>query len=141
VPNGIPLNQGVTQTPVQPIPAPLTTATVQPSAGTTIAANLVAPAGNATKAPSPLISTATATVPSAAAETPAVRALRAGWMKKKKQVFAGKQHKPDSEDPSTVNHLNWYEATNFTRPYPGETKVLPASAFNKKAPATKDDDD
>ncbi len=62
-------------------------------------------------------------------------------MKKKAQVFAGKQHIPDSEDPSTVNHLDWYESTNFVVPYPGEKKVLPASAFNKKAPKGDGDDD
>jgi YVTN family beta-propeller protein len=116
VPNGIPLNQGVTQTPAQPIPAPKTTAALQPAVGT--AAPAVAPA----------------------AQSPAVQALRAGWMKKKAQIFAGKQHIPDSEDSDTVNHFDWYESTNFTLPYPGETKVLPASAFKKKAPTTKDDD-
>jgi hypothetical protein len=62
-------------------------------------------------------------------------------MKKKSQIFAGKQHTPDSEDPNTVNHLDWYEATGFTRPYPGEKKVLPASAFKKAASTKVDDDD
>ncbi|HZD50935.1 MAG TPA: bifunctional YncE family protein/alkaline phosphatase family protein [Silvibacterium sp.] len=75
-------------------------------------------------------------------ESPAVKTLRVGWMKKKAQVFAGKHTKPDSEDPDTVNHLNWYEATGFTRPYPGEKTVRPASDFkNRKAPATADLDD
>jgi len=77
----------------------------------------------------------------AAADTPAVKALRAGWMKKKTQVFAGKYHIPDSEDSDTVNHLNWYEATGFTRPYPGEKKVLPASHFKRRAPDAKADAD
>ncbi len=75
-------------------------------------------------------------------ESPAVKALRVGWMKKKQQIFAGKHTKPDSEDPDTVNHLTWYEATGFTRPYPGEAKVRPASDFNnRKAPAHEDLDD
>jgi YVTN family beta-propeller protein len=75
-------------------------------------------------------------------ESPAVKALRVGWMKKKQQIFAGKHTKPDSEDPDTVNHLVWYEATGFTRPYPGEAKVRPASEFkNRKAPTTADLDD
>ena len=121
VANGIPLNQGVTQTPVQPIPAPKVTAAVASVASTPVLAQ-------------------TNSAQIAAASTPAVKALRAGWMKKKAQVFAGKQHVPDSEDPDTVNHLDWYESTNFTRPYPGETKVRPASDFNKKAPTTTDDD-
>jgi YVTN family beta-propeller protein len=74
-------------------------------------------------------------------ESRAVRALRAGWMKKKAQIFAGKQHTPDAEDPDIVNHLTWYEATGFTRPYPGESKVLPARAFKNAGPARADDDD
>ena len=73
-------------------------------------------------------------------DSSAVKVLRAGWLKKKKQIFSGKYNKPDSEDIETVNHLTWYEATGFTRPYPGETKVLPASYFkNRKAPATSTD--
>lgn len=75
-------------------------------------------------------------------ESSAVKALRVGWMRKKAQVFAGKHNKPDSEDPDTVNHLNWYEATGFIRPYPGEVKVRPASDFrNRKAPAGDKDED
>ncbi len=105
VANGIPLNQGVKQTPAQPIP------------------------------PSKFAAQAKAV------DSPAVKALRAGWMKKKSQVFAGKQHIPDSQDPATVNHLDWYEATNFRTPYPGEKKVLPASAFKKAGRITADLDD
>ena len=55
--------------------------------------------------------------------------LRAAWLETKRQIFAGKYTKPDSEDPNIVNHLNWYMATGFARPYPGEKKVLPPSAF------------
>ncbi len=75
------------------------------------------------------------------AESAAVKALRAGWMKKKTEIFAGKYSKPDSEDPDTVNHLIWYESTNYTRPFPGEKKVRPASDFNNAAPVKADDDD
>jgi YVTN family beta-propeller protein len=74
-------------------------------------------------------------------ESPAVRALRAGWMAKKAEIFAGNYHRPDVEDSDTVGHLNWYEATGFTRPYPGESKVRPASDFNRAAPTKADDDD
>ena len=107
VPNEVPLNQNVTQTPTQPIPAVSAAVKAQPT-GT---------------------------------ESPAVKALRAGWMKKKAEIFAGKQHIPDSEDPDTVNHLNWYEATGFTRPYPGEKKVRPPSDFNRPASTADMDDD
>ncbi len=73
--------------------------------------------------------------------SPAVKALRAGWLQKKAQIFAGKLTKPDSEDPDTVNHFNWYESTGFTRPYPGEKTVRPATEFNNPAPTKVDDDD
>ena len=136
VANGIPLNQGVKQTPAQPIPAPkTTTAAVAPSV-TTVATN------PATATPALVKAQFTPSAgPAVAAETPAVKALRVGWMKKKTQIFAGKQHIPDSEDPDTVNHLDWYESTNFVRPYPGEKKVRPASDFRKKAPTGDADGD
>jgi hypothetical protein len=73
--------------------------------------------------------------------SPAVKALRVGWLQKKAQIFAGKLTKPDSEDPDTVNHMNWYMSTGFTRPYPGEKAVRPASEFNNPAPTKVDDDD
>src|SRR5580698_5087205 len=58
VPNMIPLNQNVTQTPTQPIPT----------------------ASTAVKAPI------------SRTESAAVKALRAGWIKKKAEIFAGKYH-------------------------------------------------
>jgi YVTN family beta-propeller protein len=71
-----------------------------------------------------------------------VLALQAGWLKKKAEIFAGKYHIPDSEDPETVRHYNWYEATGFVVPFPGEKTVRPASDFNKSAPkVTADLDD
>ena len=72
---------------------------------------------------------------------PRVKALRAAWLQKKAQIFAGKLTKPDSEDPDTVNPFNWYMSTGFTRPYPGEKTVRPPSDFNKPAPTTEDSDD
>jgi YVTN family beta-propeller protein len=72
--------------------------------------------------------------------SPAAKALKVAWLEKKKQIFAGKLTKPDAEDPEAVNHLNWYMATGFTRPYPGETKVRPPSEFKKPAPAGDLDD-
>jgi YVTN family beta-propeller protein len=72
--------------------------------------------------------------------SPKIKALRAGWLEKKAEIFAGKLTKPDSEDPDTVNHLNWYMSTGFTRPYPGEKTIRPASEFNNPAPTGDDDD-
>jgi YVTN family beta-propeller protein len=74
-------------------------------------------------------------------ESPKVKALRAAWLQKKAQIFAGKLTKPDSEDPDTVNHLNWYMSTGFVRPYPGESTVRPPSDFNNPAPAGDADGD
>jgi hypothetical protein len=70
-----------------------------------------------------------------------VKALRTAWLQKKAEIFAGKLTKPDSEDPDTVNHLNWYLTTGFMRPYPGEKTVRPPSEFNNPAPAGEDSDD
>jgi YVTN family beta-propeller protein len=79
------------------------------------------------------------------AESPAsgarIKALRAAWLQKKAQIFAGKLTRPDSEDPDTVNHLNWYMSTGFTLPYPGEKTVRPPSEFNNPAPKGEDSDD
>ena len=74
-------------------------------------------------------------------ESPAVKALRAAWLKKRAQIFAGKLTKPDSEDPVIVNHMNWYMSTGFTRPYPGEKTVRPPSDFHNAPPTTADLDD
>ena len=73
--------------------------------------------------------------------SPKVKALRKAWLQKKAEIFAGKLTKPDSEDPDTVNHLNWYLSNGFTRPYPGENTVRPPSEFNNPAPTKADDDD
>ncbi len=72
--------------------------------------------------------------------SPALKAMQAAWMKKKTAIFAGKLNKPDAEDPETVNHLNWYMSTGFTRPYPGEKTVRPPSDFKNPAPAGDLDD-
>ena len=58
--------------------------------------------------------------------------LQFGWQALKKKMFAGKTDKADSVDPDTLNHYDWYEATHYTRPYPGETKVRPAADFEAK---------
>jgi YVTN family beta-propeller protein len=74
-------------------------------------------------------------------DSPAVKTMRKAWLQKKAEIFAGKLAKPDAEDSDTVNHFNWYEATGFARPYPGETTVRPPSDFNKPAPTGDGDDD
>jgi hypothetical protein len=70
-----------------------------------------------------------------------VRVLKAAWIKKERQTFAGKLTKPDAEDPDTVNHFNWYMTTGFVRPYPGESKVRPPSDFKNSTRTITDSDD
>jgi YVTN family beta-propeller protein len=73
---------------------------------------------------------------------PKAAVLAAGWLRKKKEIFAGNEHRPDVEDPDTVRHFTWYEATGYVIPYPGEKTVRPASDFNRPAPrASADLDD
>jgi YVTN family beta-propeller protein len=76
------------------------------------------------------------------AKEPLTKLARA-WRKMKHQMFAGKLRKPDSVDIDTLSHLDWYEATNFKRPYPGEKKVLWPAAFAARLglPKTEVDDD
>jgi hypothetical protein len=63
------------------------------------------------------------------------------WRKMKLQMFAGKLNKPDSVDVDTLSHWNWYEATNFKRPFPGEKKVLWPSHFATRLGFPKIDTD
>ena len=58
--------------------------------------------------------------------------LKAAWAKMKDRMFAGKTNKADSVDPYTLNHYDWYAATGFKRPYPGEKKVRPPSDFAER---------
>ena len=90
---------------------------------------------------SPSLNTCSTTTASVQHASPAVLALQAGWLKKKAEIFAGKYHIPDSEDVDTVRHYDWYEATGFKVPFPGEKKVRPASDFNRKPPAVQADVD
>jgi YVTN family beta-propeller protein len=115
VKNGIPLNQGVTQTPTQTA-VPVVKAQVLPANNSMLAKNT-------------------------ATETRAVKALRTAWLREKAELFAGKYHNPDSEDVETVLHYNWYEATGFKVPFPGEKKVRFPNAFKNRARTRKDDDD
>ena len=59
------------------------------------------------------------------------------WAVAKNKIFQGKQHIPDSENPDVVNHWVWYEATGYSRPYPGEVKVRWPSDFGNRITATK----
>ncbi len=118
VPNIIPLNQGV---PTSAAKQPLTK---------------LARAGKKTKQHDNIA--LDQGVPTSAAKEPLTKLARA-WKKMKQQMFAGKLQKPDSVDVETHSHLDWYEATNFKRPYPGEKKVLWPSAFASRLGMPKTD--
>ncbi len=90
---------------------------------------------------SPSFNTCSSVSTAALQDSPAIKALRAGWLQKKAEISAGKYHIPDSEDPDTVSHYDWYDATGYKVPFPGEKTVRPASDFNKPAPTTADSDD
>ena len=66
------------------------------------------------------------TAPAAAV---AVSFAQVQWEKAKVKMFAGKKTKPDSVDHDALNHLDWYEATGFKKPYPGESAVRLPSQF------------
>ncbi|MGZ0152874.1 alkaline phosphatase family protein [Kribbella sp. WER1] len=42
---------------------------------------------------------------------------------KAKQPFTGPNAKVDSTPPAQMNRFSWYEAHEFTKPYPGDTKI------------------
>ena len=93
----------------------------------------------------PLTSGTTCTSSMASAKKPALKdspkvaALRYAWLQKKAEMFKGKYTKPDSVDPDTLSHYDWYEATGFTRPFPGEKTVRFPSSFHNAAPAVDKD--
>ncbi len=139
VPNGVPLTYGVAGY-VAPANVSVTTsgspAAMGPqSAGS--AATALQSAGSAVQAPR----NAGSAVAALQYASPAVRALQAGWLKKKAEIFAGKYHMPDAEDADIVSHYDWYEATAFKVPFPGEKTVRPASDFNNAGLTPVDDDD
>ena len=76
------------------------------------------------------------------APTAALSRVEREWLKARKQIFAGKFQRPDSEDSDVVGHMNWYFATSFKKPYPGERKVrMPSDFPNLLVTHDEDDDD
>lgn len=72
-----------------------------------------------------------------AATTP----LQKAWLKATTEVMKDKVAKADAADPNFLNHVTWYSATDWKRPYPGEEKLLGPEPFLKAAKAYKGDDD
>lgn len=75
--------------------------------------------------------------PAKAAVTPMEKA----WMKATAKVMKGKYDKADSVDPNFLNHVTWYVTTGWSKPYPGEDKVLSPGPFVRAAMKYAGDDD
>jgi len=74
-------------------------------------------------------------VPLDAGVTPSgapMSAIEKAWHETKVKMFQGKLHSADAQDPDTLNHLDWYESTGFTRPYPGESAVRWPTEFKNR---------
>jgi YVTN family beta-propeller protein len=50
--------------------------------------------------------------------------LKTAWNHASNKMFRGRLNKADAVDENLLNHAIWYATTDFTRPYPGEKKVL-----------------
>jgi hypothetical protein len=67
--------------------------------------------------------------------------VQKAWLRATAEVMKGKYDKADAVDPNFLNHVTWYSATGWTRPYPGENKVLMPGQFVKAAKKYRDSDD
>ncbi|MGW3655906.1 alkaline phosphatase family protein [Streptomyces sp. NPDC005151] len=63
--------------------------------------------------------------PAPSAKVPAAKqALAAKWDNwKSHQRLTGPNAVPDFANPAQMNHFTWYETHNWTKPYPGESKI------------------
>jgi YVTN family beta-propeller protein len=64
------------------------------------------------------------TLPTNTASRSSIGKLKTAWVHASNAMFRGKINKADSVDENVLNHVIWYSTTGFTRPYPGEKKVL-----------------
>ncbi len=64
------------------------------------------------------------TFPTNTASTKPTGKLKAAWNRASNKMFRGKLNQADAVDENLLNHAIWYATTDFTRPYPGEKKVL-----------------
>jgi YVTN family beta-propeller protein len=65
-----------------------------------------------------------------ASANPEAAHAQAAWTAWKQTTFAGfASHTPDVVDEDVLNHFDWYAATNYTKPYPGETYVRLPTEF------------
>ena len=67
--------------------------------------------------------------------------LQKAWLAATWEVMKDKLTRADAADPNFLNHVTWYSATDWKRPYPGEKKLLMPGPFVRAAKNYKDDDD
>jgi YVTN family beta-propeller protein len=67
--------------------------------------------------------------------------LQKAWLNATTEVMKDKITKADAADPNFLNHVIWYSATDWKRPYPGEKQLLRPEPFVKAARNYKGDDD
>jgi len=75
-----------------------------------------------------------------AGKTAAYSPLEKAWLKATAEVMKGKYDKADAVDPEFLNHVIWYSATQWKRPYPGENTLLAPGPFVKAAKKYRDDE-
>jgi YVTN family beta-propeller protein len=67
--------------------------------------------------------------------------MQKAWLQASNKVMKGKTNKADSVDESFLNHVIWYSATDWKRPYPGESEIKAPAPFVKVAALKKPDSD
>jgi YVTN family beta-propeller protein len=71
--------------------------------------------------------------------------LQKAWIEASNEMMKDKLTKPDAVDPNFMSHAIWYSATDWKRPYPGDTEIKRPDEFLKaaaqKVRADDDDDD
>ncbi|NMO49995.1 bifunctional YncE family protein/alkaline phosphatase family protein [Actinoplanes sp. TBRC 11911] len=76
-----------------------------------------------------------ATIPAAEKQ---VAATWETW--KSQQRLTGPDAKPDFANPAQMNHFTWYQSHDWTKPYPGESKIVaPAQVPGAYIPSTDTD--
>jgi YVTN family beta-propeller protein len=74
-------------------------------------------------------------------KTSAYTPLQKAWLAATGEVMKDKLDKADAADPNFLNHVTWYSATDWKRPYPGEKKLLMPGPFVRAAKNYHDEDD
>jgi YVTN family beta-propeller protein len=59
--------------------------------------------------------------------------MQKAWLQASNKVMKGNTNKADSVDENFLNHVIWYSATDWKRPYPGESEIKSPAPFLKVA--------